>query len=64
MIDDQRSVEAADPPATSGDPAGGVLIPPGLRAVIRAQILAGAVVGLNTIFGSLADITSPQTFIV
>jgi hypothetical protein len=60
VIEDPRSGETVDAPATSEDPAGEVMVPPGRRAIVGAQILAGAVVGLNTIFGALADITSPQ----
>jgi len=59
VIEDPR-VDETDAPATSEDPAGEVTVPRGRRAIVRAQILAGAVVGLSTIFGALTDITSPN----
>ena len=53
MIEDQSSAKDVDPPATEDDPAGEVRLPVGRGALIRAQILAGAVVGAGTALGFL-----------
>ena len=49
MTEDQSSANAVDPPAAEEDPAGEVMFPVGRIAIIRAQLLAGAVIGLTTI---------------
>ena len=57
MIEDESSAKAVDPP--EDDPAGEVRVPVGRGALIRAQVLAGAVVGLSTALGFLGrEITS------